>query len=92
MKKQMVCLFALMAMVFALSFPVAAPAAPVPQPAAKAAPAEPHPEIRDAIAALRNARNHLQHASHDFGGHRVDAIRAIDGAIGQLQTCTRYDK
>lgn len=91
MKKQIVCLFALVAMVFALSFPVAAPAAPVPEPAAKAA-AAPHPEIRNAIAALRNARNHLDHASHDFGGHRVDAIHAIDAAIEQLQTCMRYDK
>lgn len=92
MRKRIVGVFALLAMVLVLTFPVVAPAAPAPQPAAKAMPTEPHPEIRNAIASLRRAKDHLQHASHDFGGHRVDAIRAIDAAIQQLQTCIRYDK
>lgn len=57
-----------------------------------AAPAEQHPEIRDALAALRTARAHLEHAAHDFGGHRVDAIKATDEAIRQLEICLKYDK
>jgi hypothetical protein len=57
-----------------------------------AAPAEQHPQIHDAIAALRNARAHLEHAAHDFGGHRVDAIKATDEAIRQLEICLKYDK
>ncbi len=38
------------------------------------------------------AKAHLEHAAHDFGGHRVEAIRAIDDAIHQLDECLRYDK
>ncbi|HTS89959.1 MAG TPA: hypothetical protein VMG41_15800 [Gemmatimonadales bacterium] len=53
---------------------------------------EPHPEIRAAIRALKNAREHLQKAAHDFGGHRVDAIAAIDKAIEQLNIALKYDK
>jgi hypothetical protein len=34
----------------------------------------------------------LEHASHDFGGHRQEAMRAIDEAIRQLQICMQYDK
>ena len=70
----------------------AVPAA-VPQPAAApAALPEPHPEIREAIGALRNAKAHLEHAAHDFGGHRVEAIKAIDESLRQLQDCLKYDK
>ncbi len=70
----------------------AAPAA-VPQPAAApAAQREGHPEIREAIGALRRAKEHLEHAAHDFGGHRVEAIKAIDESIKQLQDCLKYDK
>jgi len=53
---------------------------------------EPHPEIRAALDALRNARAHLEHAAHDFGGHRVDAIKATDEAIRQLEICLKYDR
>ena len=54
--------------------------------------AERHPEIHRAIAALRAARGHLQEASHDFGGHKADAIRATDEAIRQLEICLKYDR
>ncbi len=70
--------------------PAAAPAA-VPKPAA-AAQREGHPEIREAIGALRRAKEHLEHAAHDFGGHRVEAIKAIDESLKQLQDCLKYDK
>ena len=70
----------------------AVPAA-IPQPAAApAALPEPHPEIREAIASLRRAKMHLEHAAHDFGGHRVEAIKATDEAIRQLQDCLKFDK
>jgi pyruvate kinase len=52
---------------------------------------ERHPEIRAALDALHNAKEHLQHASHDFHGHRVDAIRAIDEADRQLRICMEVD-
>jgi hypothetical protein len=50
-----------------------------------------HPEIRAALDALHNAKDHLEHAAHDFGGHRVDAIHSIDEAMHQLEICMRYD-
>ena len=94
MKNWMLSIVAVVALFFALAFPVASPAAPPapkPQPAAVPAAAPDHPEIRDAIESLRHAREHLNHAAHDYQGHRVDAIRAIDEAIKQLDICLKYD-
>ena len=50
-----------------------------------------HPEIHAAIESLRNAKAHLNEAAHDYNGHRVDAIKAIDVAIQQLEICMKYD-
>jgi hypothetical protein len=71
--------------------------APAPAPVVTLAPVvvtahEPHPEIQGAIRSLQRAKEHLQHAAHDFGGHRVEAIGAIDAALAQLHTCLEYDK
>jgi len=96
MKNWILSSLATVVLILALAMPASVPAAPAarnPQPAPAAAPApEPHPEIREAIAALRNARAHMQHAAHDFGGHRVEALRATDDAIRQLEICLRYDR
>ena len=53
---------------------------------------EPHPHIKGAIAELTEARKELQTAAHDFGGHRVEAIRAIDAAVKQLRLAQQFDK
>jgi hypothetical protein len=53
---------------------------------------ERHPEIRKAIAALERAKTDLKRASHDFGGHRVEALEACDKAIEQLRLALQYDK
>lgn len=53
---------------------------------------EPHPHIRASILELQSARKELQTAAHDFGGHRVEAIRAIDGALKQLRLAQQFDK
>jgi hypothetical protein len=96
MKNWIISSFATATMVLALAMPAAVPAAPAAKspaavPAGAPAP-EPHPEIREAIESLRRARMHMDHAAHDFGGHRVDAIRATDEAIHQLQICLKYDR
>ena len=97
MKRWITSMIEVAALMLALSFPMAALAAPPkptpkPQPKAAASPAqEPHPEIHEAIESLRHAREHLNHANHDFGGHREEAIRAIDEAIRQLQICMHYE-
>jgi len=38
-----------------------------------------------ALNALYNARNELSQASHDKGGHRVNAIEIINKAIQQVK-------
>ena len=53
---------------------------------------EHHPHIRSAISELEEARRELQAAAHDFGGHRVEALRACDEAIHQLRLALQYDK
>jgi len=101
MKTRIVTIFAVLALVVGLAYAISAPAAPnaanasaVPAPAAQPASpaAEPHPEIHDALNALRRAKDHLEHAAHDFGGHRVEALRATDEAIRQLEICLKYDR
>jgi len=102
MKTRILTIFAVVALVIGLAYAMSAPAAAsranatpaaVPQPNAAAAPAaEPHPEIHEALAALRRAKEHMEHAAHDFGGHRVEALRATDDAIRQLEICLKYDR
>jgi len=99
MKNKAVYLFAAVILVLALAFSATAPAAPngkaSPAPGAQpaaASPAPEHPEIHDAIASLRHAKEHLEHAKHDFGGHRAEAVRATDEAIHQLEVCLKYDR
>jgi hypothetical protein len=53
---------------------------------------EQHPKIRAAIRALEAAKDDMQHAAHDFGGHRVDALKACDEAIRQLRLALQFDK
>jgi hypothetical protein len=82
-------------LLFTLAFPAAAagpkaPAPPVPgAPAAAAVPAppEPHPQIHEALEAMRNAKKHLESAEHDFDGHRVKAIEHLDQAIHEAEVC-----
>jgi hypothetical protein len=51
-----------------------------------------YPEIPEALKALQHAKDHLEKAKHDFGGHRADGIHACDEAIRQLEICMKYDK
>ena len=104
MKTRIVGLLVLASFILAFAFIATAPAAPnkanakatpaaSAQPASPAAaPAEKHPEIRDALGALRRAKEHMEHAAHDFGGHRVEAIEATNRAIEQLELCLKFDK
>jgi hypothetical protein len=73
MKHRIMSSFAVLALLLMLSSP---------SPAAGR-----HPQIHAAIDALQRAKMHLQEAAHDFGGHRVDAIHAIDEASRQLEIC-----
>ena len=105
MKTRIVSLLVMATLILAFAFIAIAPAAPnkanaPAAPTASALPAspaatpaaEPHPEIREALASLRRAKAHMEHAAHDFGGHRVEAIEATNQAIKQLELCLKFDK
>jgi hypothetical protein len=99
MKRRIAGLLAVASLILAFALIATAPAAPKKAnvPAANALPAatpaaEPHPEIREALGALRRAKEHMEHAAHDFGGHRVEAIEATNQAIRQLEICLKFDK
>ena len=64
---------------------------PMTAPVAQAAEPE-RPAIHRALTELRDARKELKEARHDFGGHREDAVRAIDAAIEQLELCLKHDR
>ena len=82
MRKRLFSLAILAVLTLGFAYPAIAPAASP----------EPHPEIRAAIQSLRRAKEHLEHAAHDFGGHRVEAIKACDVALEQLQQALQFDK
>jgi uncharacterized membrane-anchored protein YhcB (DUF1043 family) len=54
--------------------------------------AERHPEIRAAQADLARAKHRLEHAAHDFAGHRVKAIAHIDEAQEELRMALESDR
>lgn len=95
--KRISTVLALLAFAAAVSFPVATSAEPGP-PAVKApvvtssAPVPPrhHPEIDDAMRLLNEAQDHLNHASHDFGGHRLAAMDHISKALDELHKAVEY--
>jgi hypothetical protein len=49
------------------------------------------PHMQAALEHLRDARNELQEASHDKGGHRAKAIDLVNQAIDDVQAGIRYD-
>ena len=53
---------------------------------------ERHPRIRAAIRALQGAKMELERAATDFGGHRKEALEAVDNALKQLQEALQADK
>ena len=54
--------------------------------------AENHPRINHAITALQSARTDLQNAAHDYCGHRVEALDAVNDAIKHLQQALESDR
>jgi len=90
MKKRFAIWIGLVTLICALAIPAvhsaraAARANAGANSASPAAPAE-HPEYRAAINDLRSARKHLEKADADGYGHRDEAMRAIDHALGECE-------
>lgn len=55
-------------------------------------PKERHPEIRDAMQLRNQAQDHLTQAAHDFGGHRVKAVKHISEALEELHAAQQFGK
>lgn len=60
--------------------------------ASTAPPPEGHPHIRAAVNELREAREELRTAAHDFCGHRAEAVEKTDQALRQLQAALECDR
>jgi hypothetical protein len=50
------------------------------------------PNMEAALVALQQARDSLQNATADKGGHRVRALRTINQAIAEVKTGIEYDR
>jgi hypothetical protein len=51
---------------------------------------KPHPRIHHALYELRESKNELKKAAHNFGGHRKAALASVDKAIGQIQKALKF--
>lgn len=71
-----------------LAFTAASAPKAQPMGAAVAAPMPAHhPHIQASLEAMHNAHHELEDASHDFAGHRVEAIHHLDAAIHEAEIC-----
>jgi hypothetical protein len=78
MKIGTLILFALMIML---------PTVPLlPKPPQRDVPAE----VESARRALKGARNDLEHAGGEWGGHRVEAMKHIDEALKELGEAEKW--
>ena len=59
---------------------------------ANTAPPPEFPHIHAAVNELREAKNELQHAAHDFCGHRAQALKDTDVALRQLEEAVKCAK
>ena len=53
---------------------------------------ERHPEIRQAMQALRRAKQELQEGAHDFNGHRAKALELTNQALEECRAALEADK
>jgi hypothetical protein len=53
--------------------------------------AERQPHMRIALATMKKAKNQLQAATPDKGGHRVKALELLTGAIAEVEAGIAFD-
>jgi hypothetical protein len=94
MKNQLCAVFAASALAFTMSLPAAAQekAAAKLRPLQMAGQTEKHPEIHAAMVHLREAKQNLEHAAHDFRGHRVAALKHVNEALEECRLALETDK
>ncbi|MFO1015691.1 MAG: hypothetical protein U1E50_18200 [Caulobacteraceae bacterium] len=50
------------------------------------------PAMNNALGNLRQARNNLQNATGDKGGHRIAALNAVNAAIAETEAGIAWDR
>jgi hypothetical protein len=50
-----------------------------------------HPRLGRALASLEGAKDYLEKAPNDFGGHKAASIKACEEAIAQLKQAIKFD-
>ena len=58
----------------------------------KRAKAADQPHMQAALDLLKNARRELAAATSDKGGHRANAIKAVDRAIAEVERGIAFDR
>ncbi len=94
MKTKLCAVLTAAAMTFALTLPLAAqeqPTAKIKRVQMKEE-RERHPEIHAAMNHLREAKQNLEHAAHDFGGHRANALKHVNEALEECRLALEFDK
>lgn len=51
-----------------------------------------HPNIEAAMMHLREAKESLEKASHDYGGHRSAALKHVNEALEECRDALTFDK
>jgi hypothetical protein len=70
-----------------LALMITSPTVPLlPEPPQRDVPGE----VESARRALQGARNDLEHAGGDWGGHRVEAMKHIDAALKELGEAEKW--
>jgi hypothetical protein len=95
MKRKLSAVLTAAAMTYALTLPIAAqekPTAQIKRVQMKEDRRERHPEIHAAMMHLREAKQNLEHAAHDFGGHRANALKHVNEALEECRLALEYDK
>jgi hypothetical protein len=65
---------------------------PAPQAKTRRTNPDKHQKIREAIAALGAAKAELEQAKGDFGGHKAEAIEAVNNALKRLRLALQFEK
>ncbi|MDT5270992.1 MAG: hypothetical protein QOH49_3178 [Acidobacteriota bacterium] len=65
---------------------------PTPQARTRRAKPDKHPKMREAIVSLEAAKAELEQAHGDFGGHKTEAIEAVNNALKRLRLALQFEK
>jgi hypothetical protein len=91
MKNQFCVALTALALACGISVPVAAQTKSTPK-LKTVQMKEQHPEIAAAMMHLKEAKQNLEHAAHDFGGHRVNALKHVNEALEECRLALEADK